>query len=134
MELRASSKCSAVANACLVAGQYSAVKITHVVDEAATEVVLSGTADGEVKGNEAVLRCVGEDKGVHVVKVLAAFAVAASSKEGEGQRKVPQITSSFATPLGVYTINTLTSTRVLLYHATYQADQVQQYYTRTESS
>ena len=40
MELRASSKCSAVANACLVAGQYSAVKITHVVDEAATEVVL----------------------------------------------------------------------------------------------
>ena len=117
-----------------MAGQYSAVKITHVVDEAATEVVLSGTADGEVKGNEAVLRCVGEDKGVHVVKVLAAFAVAASSKEGEGQRKVPQITSSFATPLGVYTINTLTSTRVLLYHATYQADQVQQYYTRTETS
>ena len=63
MELRASSKCSAVANACLVVGQYSAVKITQVVDEAATEVVLSGTAGGEVKGNEAVLRCVEEGRG-----------------------------------------------------------------------
>eukprot|EP00904_Undaria_pinnatifida_P012991 jgi/Undpi1/8822/HiC_scaffold_25.g11284.m1 len=56
MELRTSSKCSAVANACLVAGQYLNVTITKVVDEAAAEVVLSGTADGEVKGSEAVLR------------------------------------------------------------------------------
>lgn len=63
MELRASSKCSAVANACLVAGQYSNVKIAQVVDDAATEVVLSGAAGGEVKGNEAVLRCVWEGHG-----------------------------------------------------------------------
>lgn len=85
MELRASSKCSAVANACLVAGQYSAVKITQVVDEAATEVVLSGTAGGEVKGNEAVLRCVGKDKGVAVVKVLACGFRGSSKQQRRGE-------------------------------------------------
>lgn len=85
MELRTSSKCSAVANACLVAGQYLNVTITKVVDEAAAEVVLSGTADGEVKGSEAVLRCVcaGKDKGVTVVEVLAC----GSSRMQRGRRK-----------------------------------------------
>ena len=59
MELRSSSKCSAEAKACLVAGHYAAASIKEVVDEAAAEVVLQlggAPGDGDVKGASAVLK------------------------------------------------------------------------------
>lgn len=59
MELRSSSKCSAGAKSCLVAAKYAAVTVKHVVDEAASELVLTaGPPDGEIKGETAVLRYV----------------------------------------------------------------------------
>lgn len=56
MELRTSSKCSGAAKACLVAAQYAEVTVEKVVDETAVQVVLTGAADGDVTGTNAVLR------------------------------------------------------------------------------